>query len=244
MKDILIRTAALLLSGAVLVGSAACGDKSTTEPKGAHGHEDEGNLAAANVSGSYDEEDLPYGATMTQLLPSLNEGLPISIEYDGRFLDEEAGRVVSTYLSALTAADEALMETAFYPPYLEYSYQYNGYTNAQDYLDAVKINLLGAISEHVGKDVDSIDIDYIMITDCYGEGSDKVGTDFTDMDKIMNDALGEDFLVKVESGSRKEIYVDFTYKIPDDDTSYDYNYGTGYPLRMFMYKIDGKYYIV
>ena len=64
------------------------------------------------------------------------------------------------------------------------------------------------------------------------------------MDQILSDSLGSDFLSKVEEGSRRELYVDFTYVLPNDDTSYDYNYGTGYPLRMYLYKIDGQYYVV
>ncbi|HBB19532.1 MAG TPA: hypothetical protein DCZ62_03720 [Ruminococcus sp.] len=240
MKDVLRKTAALALVGAMAFGTAACGDKSSSSDSG----HSEGNMAAANVSGDVAEEDLPYGATMTQLLPSINEDVPITIELDERFIDQEAGIAVSNYLSALTNADAALMEKAFYPPYLKASYEAGGFSSAQEYLDEVQANLFSVIAEHAQKDVDQITVDYIIVDNCYSEGDAEAGSHFSDMDQILSDSLGSDFLSKVEEGSRRELYVDFTYVLPNDDTSYDYNYGTGYPLRMYLYKIDGQYYVV
>lgn len=243
MKNVISRISAILITGAMLAGFTACSDKdSASEHKGAHG--DEGNQAGEMPSGDVAEEDLPYGATITQLLPSNNEGLNISVEYDNRFMSEEEARAVSDYLYALNTNDAELMAKTFYPPFLEYSYKNAGYSSAQEYLTAFTDNLKSTISEHVQKEVQTFTIDYIMIDDCLTSGDDKAGTDLDDMDRIIAESIGQEHVDKIDKASRKEVFVDFTYKVNNDSDSYDYNYGTGHTLNFFIYTIDGTCYII
>lgn len=243
MKSIIKKAAALFLAGAMLTGFSACADKeSASEHNGEHG--DEGNLAGDAPSGDFNQDELPYGATMTQLLTSINDDISVSVEYDSRFLSEEEGKLVSNYLYAMTTGDAELMEQVFYPPLLDYSSKTAGYSSSKEYIEAANKNLIDSITTHVQEEVKQFDIDYIMITDCYVSGDPAIEEDLSGMDKMIAEGIGQEHIDKTDKATRKEIYVDFTYTVNGGADSYDYNYGVGHTIHLFIYNIDGKYYIV
>ncbi|MBR2283944.1 MAG: hypothetical protein IJ874_05930 [Ruminococcus sp.] len=238
MKEYLKRAAAVMVCAALLSSISACGSKSGSSSGSSSG---EGNLAGDGPADdlSITQDEMPYGAMIMQLRPSENDDVKIYVEFDYRYLSEEDGKLLSDYVYALNNCDAELMEKVFYPPYLEYSYSSAGYSSTEDYLKGFRKNLEESLGE-------GFDYNAITVDDCYTEDDDINVTKFDEIDELLDSIGGGKVSDRINEGSRRFIYIDIMYGLPDDDfkSSYSLRNHVGQYLTLYLYDIDGVTYVI
>ncbi|MBQ8297957.1 MAG: hypothetical protein IJX77_09270, partial [Ruminococcus sp.] len=209
MKKFIRNTFALLLSGAMLVSAVGCSEDETSS------YQDEADLV-----GNLQEEDMPYGATMTQIKPSQNDKVKIAVEYDYRFLTDEEAIKVSDYMAALGTGDAALMDATVYPPYMQRLCSNNGVSDTQEYIDLMRENL---VNNYMGGE---FEFTYVLIDEMV-EDADEAG--FSTLDSIL-ESLGVG-----EITSKKLVKIDCMYSLEGDSGSYALSYRTGGNQAVYIY---------
>lgn len=233
MKSLFLRAAAVAACLAVMgTASVSCGKKdgSSTTNLAGDGPADDVEM---------DEEDMPYGATMTVLKPDYDENVRVSIEFDNRYFKEYDGKYdeiyrLSNYFYALSNADADVMNEAMYPDYFKYSYEQADMADGTEYLEGYYSNLTEKIGE------EDFDINYLIVEDCFTDEDEAAASDFAKMDDIVEKIDGGETLSKVTA--RKGVYVTAYYA--SESGSYSLNEKLGQAITMYIYEIDGVPYII
>lgn len=223
MKFFSKRTAAALFGAMFLMSAVSCNDKSSTSD-------------AADQIGSLAQEDMPYGATITQLKPSLNENVKIAIEYDNRYLSADETTKLSDYVAALNSCDSELMANTFYNPYLDKVVEQSGAADLNEYITDVHNNIR---DNYIGYDYN---FNYIVIEDCLTEDDDDSETGFSSVDNTIDNLGDEKITDKVTS--RKFVTFDIQYTLVDGEDAYMLSTSTGTSSSLYIYTIDGEIYII
>lgn len=93
MNSITKKIFAALSAGMLLMSAVGC-DSDDSDSS----NESENNLvenAADNIN--MGEDELPYGSTLTQVLPKNDDSILIGIEYDNRFVTLDEAKALSNY---------------------------------------------------------------------------------------------------------------------------------------------------
>lgn len=225
MKNYTKKITAAVLGGLFLLNAAGCKDKEKEE------YQDE-----ADLIGSMAQEDMPYGATITQLKPSIDENVKIAIEFDNRYLTVEEAYKLSDYVASLNDCDGALMEKTFYKPFLDSIVEQSGAADAEEYVTGVHNNIR---DNYIGYE---FKFDYVLTQDCLTEADDDSETGFSSVDASL-DKLGDEKLSDKVT-SRKCVTFDLEYQIDGSDDSYMMSTSTGTSSTLYIYTIDGEIYIL
>ncbi len=232
MKKIILKAAAIL-SCAVLMSFSSCssGNESSSG----------GRVDAGDLPDNYnaDEENLPYGATLTELKPNYDENVKIAVEFDNRFFKADGEKFpevykITDYMYALNNIDVDLMNETFYPPYLKYAYEQAGYDNVKDYLQSYYDNLHDMLGDFT--------FSYIDITGVLTEEDEESKSYFDNVDSILKEIEGDDILSKITS--RKIVYIGGYSMYNLEGGSYQLIEGLGREVTLYLYEIDGKTYIL
>ncbi|MCQ2460122.1 MAG: hypothetical protein MJ081_07115 [Ruminococcus sp.] len=230
------RILSIALSAGMLLSAVSCGQKKE-EPKN--------NLVSSSPAEdiSVNEENMPYGATVVRLRPSSDEDLKIDVEFDRRYFnsyDEGEKKkypeiyLISDYIYAISNKDVDLMEKIFYKDYLLYNIKGNGYETTQDYLEQYRQSLKDAIGAE-------FDLDYIIVDTCVNENESDNVTGFSVIDDQLNEIAGEKISDRVTS--RKAVYLDVFFT--DENKNFrQLNNLIGYDISLYIYEIDGQYYLL
>ncbi len=222
MKKHFKRIFAVILCGAMAAGFAGCSD------------EDENSVSEPIDDVAYmDESELPYGATTTQLSSKADETVRMDIEYDNRFLDEEEARKISDYMAALNTVDDELMKNTVQPEYLAYLAENNTGGDVKGYIQQIHDNIAASYTG------EGFDLNYVMVNDCITpEDGD---TSFANVDALLSSICGEDIAGKITS--RKLMKIDCMYTM-NGEGSYSLTNRTGFDQSIYVYVIDGEYYVL
>ena len=233
MKKFMRRAAAAFTAAVLCASAASCSRK-------AENSQPENNLVGGPSEGmEMDEDEMPYGATMTSLSSDRVEKLSIDADFDPRFFDKVGDEypevyLAADYLKALQDADEAKMKELFYTSYLERTVKERNYSSVQEYLEKYTDVI-------VNKAHGAFEFTYFTIDSCYNEADGEEMTAFSEVDAKLDQAAGEALSDKVLS--RKLVYLDVTLK--DQEGKYyqltDY---LGYDISVYIYNIDGTYYLL
>lgn len=182
------------------------------------------------------DEELPYGATLTELKAENNDNTEITTVFDNRYFTDEEIFLVSRYIYALGKDDAELMSEVLNNDIMTYTYTESGKESFQDYLDEHYANL----KELLGGD---FEFSYIDISDCIREGDEGMEDAFVYSDKILDAATGES---KSESVTmRKEIMIGgYSMYTSPDGTSQMLMDSLTEPLTLFIYELDGELFII
>lgn len=225
MKRFFKRSAALLAGVLFLTSAAGCGDKEESE---ASDYADRMQSVAA--------EDMPYGASLAQLLTSQTDKVKIGIEYDNRYLTEEEAIKLSDYVAAINESDGELLEQTFYNPLLDYYMEQSEATDLTEYITSIHDNIK---DNYIGYDYE---FDYITVDDCVTQDSDDADSEFSSIDTVLKSLGDESILDKVTS--KKSVTFDIEYVITGEEGSYMLSNCTSTSSNMYIYTIDGEIYIL
>ncbi|MBR6579701.1 MAG: hypothetical protein IKK66_01910 [Ruminococcus sp.] len=186
------------------------------------------------------QDEMPYGATIYQLLPRNDSNIKYGIEFDKRYFGgdgEEADLreiyLIHDYIAALNENNHEKIKSLYYPGYLEYMCAMGGYLNAEQYLNSMN----GALTEALGED---FEIDYINVSDCLTEEDEKGVSYFIQAESVLytiDDSLEE----KITSKKAVEIGGYTSYSTPEGKYVF-VNHAE--PLTLLVYEIDGKIYLL
>lgn len=234
MKAIFKRTAAVVAAAAMMTVSVACSSGKNEESSSS-------NLVGNGPSDGLEvkEEDMPYGATMTSLKAANNDKVKMDIDFDPRYFVQEGTDypeiyLLTEYLEAMQKRDSAAMEKIFYKPFLEYSVKTSNFESVQDYLDKYIDNLETRARSQ-------IEFTYAVVDTCLNENEKNELTDFEFVDSKLDELAGEKLSDKVKS--RKLVYMDVSFK-DSQDNYYMLNDTLDYDISVYIYNIDGTYYLL
>ncbi len=120
-------------------------------------------------------ENLPYGATMRQLVDT-----EIDICFDGRFFSDEEMKAVSTYFYAIQTEDVELFQSLQDTEYIKYNNKYLD-TDYDGIIYSEKLSYASVLGEN-------FEFTYIEAVEC-GDGADT--TDLDDIKEFMNEIYKE-----------------------------------------------------
>ena len=193
-------------------------------------------------SNSYtlNQENMEYGATITELRPSANENVKIMISFDNRFFggsgeEKDYSDIYSICdcIAGFNTNDHQLIKDHSYPGYLDNVAEQTGAAGADEYLDSYVEKLTDTLGE-------GFEIDYIDISKCSGESDDESEYYFGTVDRTLIEIAGADVLDKVTSRKMITIGGDTSYTLPTGTYKL-----TNHASEMVfcLYQIDGEYYI-
>lgn len=219
---------AVMLSTLMLVSVVGCGEKEDNKD------DNKANLAKGDSIGedqTLKENNMPYGATVSKVLPRENNNCRVGGEYDTRFLSEEELIMLGDYAYALSTGDTQVFESVVHPDYVKNIIQEGGYADTADYL---KKMYEGIRDTYIGEE---FEFDYVLTTNCLVDEDN----DFSSADIVIAEALGDDFIKTVTT--RKLVTLDFLYTLKESGGSYSlYNRQLSY-INLYIYEADGKLYI-
>lgn len=228
MKKIICAISAVVLCGAMLT---ACEDK----------HDHKHSLidgSADNVKMS--EKDMPYGATIYELLPENDSNVRYTVEFDKRYFGSDGEEkdlreiyALHDYIVSINEDDHEKFKSLYYPGFLEYLCDKNGYADVDEYLVSMNAQIKGQLG-------DDFEIDYINISNCFTESDEEGRSTFTEVDKILNDVDSE-AVGKITSKKYVEIGGYTCYSSGDNDYILIKHADA---FRLCVYEIDGKIYLL
>lgn len=231
------RFTCILLGAVLAVSSAAftgCKDKKDSEHEHAMVSDDLGDDV------SVAEEDLPYGATMVQLTPELNDKVKMNVEYDRRFLCEDEAVLLVNYFTALNDKDAELFKSLYYMNNADYLSKKQG---AEDSLD-----LITKLDEQLENDVigSEFKFNYVLTNECVSPTDENLDSsyNFDNADFYLSSYAESEGVEDLKSKitSRKGIKLDVMYDT--DSGNYSLTNKLGSDTIIYIYQIDGQYYIV
>ena len=235
MNKTFLKTLSAVLLCAVLFSLSSCSNSNNSSSEG--GRVDGGDLPD---NYSAEEEDLPYGATLTELKPSYDENAKIAVEFDNRFFTADGEKFpdvykITDYMYALNNVDVDLMNQTFYPPYLEYAYKQAGNDNAKDYLQSYYDNLHDKLG-------DDFYFSYIDITGVLTEKDSEAQEGFNSIDEVLKEIEGDSITDRITS--RKVIYIGGYTMYNNESGSYILTEALGREVVLYLYEIDNQLYIL
>lgn len=161
MKKLLCSITAILMACAV---TGCSGEESSSSEAGKQIVSDAGS--GVNVA----EEDMPYGSTIFELSEENDDHIKIVTDFDKRYFggeDEDNPDYseiykIHDYIVSLNTNDHDLLRQVYYPEYLEYACNNNGYDDVDTYID----ELYNTIVMYLGED---FEINYIDVSNCLGD---------------------------------------------------------------------------
>lgn len=224
MNKNITRIAALMAAVLMSVSAFSCSDNKKNDEKA----KSEGNIAGGDLPDNADvkEEDMPYGAQYKRLTVE-DDGLPMSIEFDNRYMTDDEAKQVVNYFWSLSSKEPSYLEAAVHPALLKYRLE-SANTTAQDFLNSE----YDLIKGYTGSD---FKFTYALVD---GIMKDDSGFDYYDdlIEKTMPDAKVTD---------KKVFMVNCTYNRPDDPNGvYSLQMRLGDYVDIAVYTIDGKPYII
>lgn len=233
MNSITKKIFAALSAGMLLMSAVGC-DSDDSDSS----NESENNLvenAADNIN--MGEDELPYGSTLTQVLPKNDDSILIGIEYDNRFVTLDEAKALSNYVASINNCDGELLEKTFYKPRLDFILENQGVTDAGEYLKTIHENIA---DNYIN---DEFDFNYVLIEDCFDESYDDSQTGFSSIDSFIAEKAGQETVDKITS--RKLVQYDIQYT-PDSEpgSAYMFSRRSNTSSRMYIYTIDGVCYIL
>lgn len=219
MKVFFKRSAALLSAVILMFACASCGSK-----KG----------ASSGVT--YDEDNLPYGATMESLKTKFDERAKVDIDFDPRYFVKEGEGypeiyLLTDYIDAMKKKDSEAMDKLFYRADLDFKLGNDSYSK----------DIGGLMTELTGSSDGVADFYYAVVDTCLNENEDETLTDFDYVDNKLDELTGEKVSKTVKS--RKLVYLDIYYKDGSGSTD-QVNQHLGHDLSVYIYNIDGTYYLI
>lgn len=226
--SILKKITAVMLGAVMLASFAGCGDKEDNKD------DNKNNLAAGDSipdDQTLKEENMPYGATISKILPKENNNCRVAGEYDTRFLTEDEIILLGDYAYALSTGDAQIFESVVHPDYVKNILEEGGYADTADYLKKMYESIRDT---YIGED---FEFDYVLTTNCLVNEDN----DFSSADTVIAEALGDDFIDTVTT--RKLVTLDLLYTLKESGGSYSlYNRQLAY-MNLYIYEADGKLYI-
>lgn len=232
MNSITKKIFAALSAGTLLMSAVSCdSDDSDSSDSSSNLVEN----AADNIN--MGEAELPYGATITQVLPKNDDSILIGIEYDNRFVTLDEAKALSNYVASINNCDGELLEKTFYKPRLDYILENQGEPDASKYLETIHENIA---DNYIN---DEFDFNYVLIEDCFDESYDDSKTGFSSIDNFIAEKSGQETVDKITS--RKLVQYDIQYT-PESEpgSAYVFSRRSGTSSRMYIYTIDGVCYIL
>lgn len=236
MRSIIKKTAAVFAAAAMMTASAACSSEKKDDD-----HDHTHAMIEDDISDDVqvNQEDLPYGATMTSLKAEHNDKVKIDIDFDSRYFVQEGDDypeiiLLTEYLDAMQKHDSDALSKIYYKPYLDDFIKTGKFADVSDYISKYMDNL----EEKTGSQPE---FTYAVVDTCLNENESETLTDFGNVDKQLDELTGEKISDKIKS--RKLIYMDVSIK-DSQDNSYMFNNTLGYDISVYIYNIDGTYYLV
>lgn len=229
MKKILCAAASAVMMFSFMTG---CGSKEAES-------ESHGNMVGVpDADDNIGLDDMPYGSYVTEISPNSDEHITYKICYDSRYFgNEDASDITEIYrlhdfILAIDTNDHALMESLFYPGYLDYISEKDGATDIDEYLDTLYVYVESCLGS-------GFEMNYINVSNCYAEEDEEAVSylESTDTEIYLFDSSLTD---KITSKKVAEIGGD-TYFKSDDDSGFIKNYMNPFILRI--YEIDGETYL-
>ncbi|MDE6035649.1 MAG: hypothetical protein K2G36_07045 [Ruminococcus sp.] len=219
----------MILACAFMLACVSCGEKDSSGTSG----ESKNMLVKDNVSDgiNVNENEMPFGATMTDLYAP--DDVPISISYENRFMTAEEAEKISDYISAVNTCDAELMRKTCYPSYLDYLVEQYENTDVQNYLDTRHQTIANTYTNG------DFDFNYIIINSLMDENDDNSDTGFSQLDSKIHEKSPD-----AQITNRKMVGIDVLYTLTDSDGSYSLSTRTGSDMILYIYTIDGQTYIL
>ena len=210
---------------AVISAAALCLSLASCESK-----EEGNNLVGTTNADNLKEDEMPYGATLTELKPASDQNLKIITEYDHRYLEKEEVYLVADYLYALSVKDADLISKTFHKDSIDYIINYSTAESLEDYMNVTYDSLCSMLGE-------DFEFTYIDITEFSNTESDPDIFEAADL-RLTSENLG-----KVTSKKCVTLGGVTMYALADGSDKLLDNALTT-PISVCIYQIDGKYYIV
>lgn len=237
-KFICAALAAIMMTSAMV----SCEQKEDTSLESSSAAESEGSKLVEDNLGKNDnitQENMPYGASITELKPSKNDRIIYNIDFDKRYFggDEENPDyseiyIIHDFIVALNKNDHDKMRSLYWEGYLEYESAQKGYEDVDAYLDDMYNTYVQLLGE-------GFEIDYINVSSCYNETDEEGERYFNMADKLISE-VDNTLLTKIESKKVVEV---------GGYTSYETEKGMyqlvnhSYPIILRVYIIEGKAYL-
>lgn len=183
-------------------------------------------------------EDMPYGSYVTEISPNADENITYKICYDSRYFGNGSDGTpaeiyrLHDFILALNTNDHDLMESLFYPGYLEYISEKDGASDIDEYLD----NLCIFVESCLGSE---FEMNYINVSNCYDE-EDETGLSYLQTTDTELYGFDSSIIDKVTSKKVAEIGGD-TYFKSAENSGFIKNYTD--PFVLAVYEIDGEAYL-
>ena len=226
---------AALISAVIFSASLVSCSSKTQNSGDQHSHE---GLVHDDLSSnvSVSQDDMPYGATLS-VLKADSDGVPLSIDYDNRFVSNDEAKIVSNYFAAINSKNADLFSSCYYPGFGDYFASLNGSSSIADYLNSTYSSLE---SDTIGS---AFKFSYVTITDCIAPSDDAASNyNFKRVDFYLKSFSGGNNLdIPDKITSRKVVVVDVMYDTASGNLSLDKRLKSD--LCRYLYQIDGKYYV-
>lgn len=224
MNKIFTRVAAVLAAVLMAASAVSCSDNKKNDEKA----KSEGNLAGGDLpeNANVSEENMPYGSEYKQLSKD-TDGVPMSVEYDPRYMTDDEAKQVVNYFWSLSSKDPSYLEKAVHPDLLKYRLD-TAKTTAQDFLNSEYELIKG----YTGSD--------FTFTFALVDGMLKDESGFAAYDELIKETMPD-----AKITDKKVFMVNCTYNRPDDPNGvYSLQMRIGDYVDVAVYTIDGKPYII
>ncbi|MBO5164865.1 MAG: hypothetical protein J6B75_10585 [Ruminococcus sp.] len=231
MKKIVYTALAVVMTAALTVG---CGEKNS-EGSGKNMVGDFDTDGNGNIA----QEDMPYGSHMSELSNAFDEKITYKISYDSRYFangdDQDLTEIykLHDFIAALNTKDAELLKSLYYPEFLEYVCEHNGYSDTDEYFDS----LYNSVENSLGK---NFTINYICVSDCLDESDETAAAYFKNASENLA-AVDNSAADKITSKKLVEIGGDTCYET--DEGSFLLTKHMN-PFVLAVYEIDGEVYIL
>lgn len=234
-KKVAIFASAIMLTFSLV----SCGSKDSSSSE---------NKVESNLVGNVDKDvnvssdEMPYGATYKQL-DTQYDGVPIVVEYDVRFVQDEEGKLVSDYFSAISTKDGEKLKSVSYEKLMDTRIKDNNCSDIQKLAELMHDSF--ATEHNIGSD---FTFNFLSMQDYKKEDS---GFDFSVYD---NAVLAADPNAKINSKAVVPVYIMYSDSeangreliTPENGAYTSMGVDVGDPgyVWICIYNIDGKYYII
>ena len=222
---------------AIMLGASAAGCEEKNESS-VSGQQMVGNGSMADDL-AISEDEMPYGSTVFELMPANDENVKYIIDFDKRYFGGDMENpdlreiyALHDYIAAVNVNDHDKIKSLYYPGYLEYVCEQNGYANVDEYLDS----LYSSFCTMLGSD---FEIDFIDVSNCLTENDPEAASYFTEADEAVN-AVDSAALTKITSKKVAEIGGYTCYSTAEGSVQL-INHTN--PLMFRVYEIDGQIYL-
>lgn len=237
MNKIVCTVLAAAVTAFLTVG---CGEKEKSS--------DSSGSSAVNMLGGFnaggnvniDAEDMPYGSNMCELSHDFDEKITYKTCYDSRYFvnanadNQDFSEIyrIHDFIASLNTKDAELLESLYYPGYLDYICEKNGISSIDEYFN----NLYSAVESSLGK---NFKINYICASNCLNESDETAAAYFNDTEEklALTDSSAAD---KITSRKLVEIGGDTCFS-NDEGTFLLTEYMK--PFIVAVYEIDGEIYL-